>query len=71
MILEGFAWVSGLVPDWSGVDYVLGPFEDREVLVVKAVLDRAVEGVETLLARGFDIAMKEINRKASDSQGEQ
>lgn len=57
--------------DWTGVDYVLGPFEDAEVPVVKGVLDRSVEGVETLLARGFEIAMNQINRKSSDAQGEE
>ncbi len=58
-------------PDWTGVDYVLGPFEDSEVPVVKAVLDRTVEGVETLLARGFDTAMNQINRKSPEDAGEE
>jgi len=49
--------------DWTGVDYVLGTFEDSEVPVVNSVLDRTVAGVETLLARDFETAMNEINRK--------
>lgn len=49
--------------DWSGVDFVLAPFLDEEVAQVNAVLDRTVTGVETLLARGFAIAMNEMNKQ--------
>lgn len=56
--------------DWTGVDYVLGPFEDAEVPVVKAVLERAASSIDTLLARGFSIAMNEINRKSSENSEE-
>jgi PTH1 family peptidyl-tRNA hydrolase len=47
---------------WTGADYVLAPFDDEEVPVVKGILDHTVNGVETLLARGFDFGMNQINR---------
>jgi PTH1 family peptidyl-tRNA hydrolase len=53
--------------DWSGVDYVLAPFEDREVPLVSAVLERTVKAVDTLLARGYNHAMNEINQKVEES----
>lgn len=58
--------------DWAGRDFVLSPFEDSEIPVVQGVLDRAVAGVETLLARGLPIAMNQVNRKPDepDSAGE-
>lgn len=48
--------------DWTGADFVLAPFEDEEVPTVKAVLDHTVAGIETMLARGFDFGMNQINR---------
>ena len=50
-------------PDMSGVDFVLSPFEEPEEEQVDAVLDRTVAGIETLLARGFSMAMNQVNRK--------
>lgn len=48
--------------DWPGADFVLSPFGDSEEEVVSEVLAHAARGIETLLARGFSIAMNEINR---------
>ena len=50
-------------PDWSGTEFVLSRFEEREAVRVDAVLNRAVDGIEALLARGFAAAMNRVNRK--------
>ncbi len=52
--------------DWAGRDFVLSPFETDELPAVHAVLDRTVAGVETLLARGFPVAMNEVNRRGGE-----
>ncbi|MCA9449981.1 MAG: aminoacyl-tRNA hydrolase [Candidatus Omnitrophica bacterium] len=49
----------------EGADFVLAPFEDEEVPAVKGVLQHSVDGLETLLARGFDFGMNQINRPPS------
>ncbi|MBK7493867.1 MAG: aminoacyl-tRNA hydrolase [Candidatus Omnitrophica bacterium] len=54
--------------NWSGVDYVLAPFEDDEVPVVKKILDRTAEATEILMARGFLFAMNTLNRKEMESR---
>lgn len=46
----------------SGADFVLSDFKDEEVEVVKQVLDHTVAGLETLVARGIDRGMDQINR---------
>ena len=50
--------------EWSGVDFVLSPFEEGEEGRVVEVLDHARLGVETLLTRGFEVAMNLVNRKS-------
>ncbi len=47
---------------WTGADYVLSPFEDDDIPTAKRVLDHTVDGIETLLARGFEFGMNQINR---------
>lgn len=42
-------------------DYVLEPFEPRELPVVEEMSRRAIAGLEFLLARGIDAAMNEYN----------
>lgn len=57
-------------PEIIGADFVLSPFEEPEEGRVDAVLDRAVSGIETMLARGFDLAMNQVNRKPKVSEEE-
>jgi PTH1 family peptidyl-tRNA hydrolase len=64
---EGFGRIRlGIGPrpeDWSGVDYVLGAFNGPEIPIVQDVIDHTCKGIETLLARGFAVAMNQVNRK--------
>ena len=52
-------------PVWELTSFA---FEDEETPTVKSVLDHTVEGIETLLARGFEFGMNRINRPPSLSQ---
>ena len=47
------------------VDHVLSGFERDEIETVQGALDRAVEGVETLIRLGLDKAMNLINESRS------
>jgi PTH1 family peptidyl-tRNA hydrolase len=58
-------------PEYTGADFVLGPFGNQELKTVESVLEHTVSGMETLLARGFNHAMNQINRKISFPEGEE
>ena len=49
-------------PGGDLVDYVLRPFDGEEGPAVNAMLDRAVDAVECVLADGVDVAMNRYNR---------
>ena len=42
-------------------DYVLSSFSKKEQEELEAILDRAVEGIESFLDRGIEEAMKQVN----------
>ncbi|NIS60608.1 MAG: hypothetical protein GTO13_07890 [Proteobacteria bacterium] len=42
-------------------DYVLGPFGDDERILLKEIIGRAAESVETLVCEGVHVAMSRFN----------
>ncbi len=47
----------------SGKDYLLSPMRKMQLQELDAVLDRAAQAVEAVLAKGVGAAMNEFNRK--------
>lgn len=50
-------------PEWKGADYVLANFTGAEQNALPALLDRAADAVEEIVARGLMAAMNKFNTK--------
>jgi PTH1 family peptidyl-tRNA hydrolase len=51
----------GSAADEQARDFVLGDFSGDELTVFEDARDRAVEAIETFLARGITVAMNRFN----------
>ncbi len=49
--------------DGALVDYVLSPFDDAELELIKEEVARGADAIDTAIQRGFTEAMNEFNRK--------
>lgn len=57
--------------EWDLVDHVLGHFSPEERKLVEGAVERAADGIRTILSQGADAAMNEFNKKIRpDGQGE-
>jgi PTH1 family peptidyl-tRNA hydrolase len=62
----------GAAPDGKDlVDHVLDTFAEAETQAVEEMIGRAADAVRLLLARGFDAAMQEHNRKPAGEPDEE
>ncbi|MFQ5835437.1 MAG: aminoacyl-tRNA hydrolase [bacterium] len=50
-------------------EYVLGEFNAREKKVIEAAIDRASEGIETIISQGIDKAMNKYNSNDGQIEG--
>jgi len=55
-------------PGMDAVDYVLQSFTASQAIELKSIVDRAVDGVETVLNHGLAAAMNQINTSAPSSE---
>ena len=57
-------------PGVDAVDFVLSPFLDEEIPLVRGMLTRAVEAVEVSINEGIQEAMQRYNRRAQPGETE-
>jgi len=63
----------GVGPRPGGIglaEFVLGEFEERDVLEMERVVERAADAVESILLNGIDRTMNAFNRPNAENQGE-
>ncbi len=54
--------IGGDFPKGRQVDFVLGKWDEKELVIVKEKVEKCVEAIETFALRGLEPAMNEVNK---------